>query len=412
MGTITNGIKTVWGIRAALASSNWHPEKLRAHQFRLLSSLLHHAYSRVPFYRSHFDRYGFHPDDFRSLEDLARIPVLDKHLLQTRSPIEFLSSGINPDQCTRISTSGSTGKPLSILLHENGQRAQRIAAWRILFECGFKWTDLTLEIRMTGGPVYPVQRFGIAPKLWLSIQDTPTHWVRNLLTTRPQVLVAGASTLRALAEACPPLTSPPKLIISDSETLYPADRTLIREKLGTDPIDVFGLVEVSNFAWECRHHQGFHISADSHIVELVDNELVVTHLDQSDMPILRYRTGDMAEWSTNSSCPCGRTLPLLRRIHGRAVDSVELPSGRILFWPFFHEILAKFSQLRQWRVIQINNKSLRLQLATDSLTSANIMRELTNQLPEYLEIQTETMTTIPVVAGEKFRAVYREVKSL
>ena len=173
LGTITNGIKTVWGIRAALASSNWPPEKLRAHQFRLLSSLLHHAYSHVPFYRSHFDRHGFHLDYFRSLEDLARIPVLDKHLLQTRSPIEFLSSGINPDKWTRISTSGSTGKPLSILLHENGQRAQRIAAWRILFECGFRWTDLTLEIRMTSGPVYPVRRFGIAPKLRLSIRDTP-----------------------------------------------------------------------------------------------------------------------------------------------------------------------------------------------------------------------------------------------
>lgn len=409
LGTITNGIKTVWGIRSALASSRWQSDKLHVHQFRLLSSLLNHCYNRVPFYKRHFDQHRFHPADFLSLADLVHIPILEKHHLQNSPPADFLASGIDPAGCRKIATSGSSGNPLSILLHENGRRSHRIAAWRILFENGFRWTDQTLEIRMTSGPVYSAQRFGLAPKSWLSIQDTPANWVQVMLSTRPEVLVAGASTLRALAEVSPTLPSPPRLIISDSETLYPADRALISERLGSEPIDVFGLVEVSNFAWECRHHKGFHTSSDSHLVELLKNEIVVTHLDQTDMPILRYRTGDAAEWSNSGHCPCGRTLPLLSRVDGRTLDSVELPSGRTLFWPFFHEILAQFPQLRQWCVIQSTNRSLRLQLVTDPTTAANIAQSLADQLPEPLEISTETLAAIPTPSGKKFRAVLREV---
>ena len=407
---LLNAFQTVAGIYGGLASSRWPIERRRAFQWQRLKQLLQHAYQTVPFYRRHFDEHRFHPRDCLSLADLTKIPLLTKQHLREQGPLDFLSNQVDPAHCLTVATSGSSGAPLQILLAPAGQRAHRVAAWRILFEHGFRWSDTTLEIRMTFGPTHPAQRLGIARKIWLSLLEPPASWVETLNRARPEVLVAGASTLRALADCMPAGGHQPRLIVSDSETLYPADRARIRARLGRDPVDVYGLVELSNFAWECERHDGFHISEDSHIVETVDGELIVTHLDQVDMPILRYRTGDTAVWRP-APCPCGRSLAMLGRIDGRAIDSVVLPSGRTLHWPFFHEILGAFPELRQWRVIQSVDLSVCLQLATAPEQVAAIVRAIETRLPEPLVLRTEVVPAIRLSAGEKFRAVLREVRT-
>ena len=408
MRSLSHGIATFLALRSARASSHWSPARLASHQLHLLQHLLFHAYQYVPFYRQHFDAHSFHPSSLTSLDHLPLIPLLTKQHLRQHAPDFFLAAGIAPHTCQTVATSGSSGAPLRILLDPPGQRAHRVAAWRILFEHGFRWTDHTVEIRMTTGPVHPVQRLGLAPKTWLSLLDSPASWHDTLNRLRPQVLVAGASTLYALAAAGPPLAHSPRLIISDSETLYPTHRALIHSRLGANPIDVYGLVELSNFAWECELRNGFHLSADSHLVEIIDNEIVATHLDQTGFPIIRYRTGDLADPSP-TPCPCGRPLPLLRHIHGRAIDSVTLPSGQTLFWPFFHEILALFPQLQQWRVLQTEPHAIRLQLVTTPNHLPAILSALEARLPEPLHIQPEILDAIPLAPGEKFRAILRQI---
>jgi phenylacetate-CoA ligase len=407
---ISNGISTYWDIRTALGTSRWPAEKLVSHQVRQLKALLAHAYKQVPFYKQHFDRHAFHPSDFNSPCDIARIPPLEKQLLRDTLAKDFLDSRLRVDNCLVISTSGSTGSPLSMRLDSAGQRSQRVAAWRILFEHGFRWTDHTLEIRMTLGPSHPLQRLGIAPKTWLSALDTPESWVQTWNKLQPDVLVGCPSILRAFALAAPNLQHFPRLIFSDTETLYPADREFIKQRLGSNPVDIYGLVELSNFVWECEAHQGYHISADSHWVELaptkLGNEMLVTHLDQFDMPIIRYRTGDLAH-SCDTPCPCGRTLPRLQRIEGRALDSVLLPSGRTLFWIFFHEVLAVFPEIQQWRVVQASRMAITLQLVTSAEHASQIEQSVRNQLPESLELHTEVLNSIPLAPGEKFRAILR-----
>ena len=61
-------------------------------------------------------------------------------------------------------------------------------------------------------------------------------------------------------------------MISDSEALLPTTRALIARAFGADPTDVYGLVELSNFAFECRHRCGLHVTADTHVVEVLDDD--------------------------------------------------------------------------------------------------------------------------------------------
>src|SRR5207237_708266 len=63
-----------------------------------------------------------------------------------------------------------------------------------------------------------------------------------------------------------------RLVISDGEPLVPTTRALVARAFGTVPFDVYGLVELSNFAWECERHDGLHVSADTHLVEIVGDD--------------------------------------------------------------------------------------------------------------------------------------------
>ncbi len=417
--TLLNGWKTVRLIRQTLASSRWPRERLRQLQEERLRKLLVHAYHNVPLYRSLYDKAGFRPDEFRSLDDLGKIPILQKQRLKEASPEEVLAQGIHPHHCATVNTSGSTGTPLRIFLRTGDEQWQRAVAWRILFEHGFRWTDRTLEIRMTFGRRFFIQRLGFAPKEWVSILDPPEVWVRRLIETRPDVIVAGAGTLYALADSIQSLSLDlprPRIIISDSETLSPATRHLVRRVLESDPVDVYGLVELSNFAWECEIRSGFHVSADSHIVEIAaqpgePGPLIATALGMWTMPIIRYDTGDLAEVDARP-CPCGRSLPRLGRIYGRTVDSVVLADGRRLFWPFFHEVLGRYDELRQWRILQESPQDLRVQVVLSNGSVgllARIDADLRRGLPGKIHLRLEPVDRIPIIPGEKTRMIISRV---
>ena len=416
---LLDGWKTVRLIRQALASSRWRREDLRQVQEERLRNLLMHAYQNVPLYRGLYTEAGYHPEKFRSLDDIDKIPILQKDRLKQASPEEIVAQGIDPHRCGVVETSGSTGTPLRIFLGAIDQQWQRVVAWRILFEHGFRWTDRTLEIRMTFGRTFSVQRLGIAPKEWCSILDPPEFWAQRMVETRPDVIVAGAGTLQALAETVQTLglnLPSPRLIVSDSETLSPATRQLVRRALGRNPVDVYGLVELSNFAWECERRSGFHVSADSHIVEVAaasgePGPIITTALGMWTMPMIRYETGDLAEVET-TLCPCGRTLPLLKRIYGRRVDSVALQDGRRIFWPFFHEVLGRYDELGQWRILQDEINEVHLQIVVTNNVQGLLSRiesDLQAVLPGEIRLRVERVETIPVSPGEKTRMIISKV---
>lgn len=400
-------------LRQARGSSRRPAAWFHRRQEAVLHRLLRHAYDRVPLYRRLYDEAGFRPEAFRSLSDLDRIPPLTKALLKEARPDEAIARGTDRASCTLEHTSGSTGMPLQFVRGRFDRCWTRAVAWRILFEHGFRWTDRTLEIRMQTGPTYAVQGLGLAPKNWISILEPPETWVDSLVTLRPQCLVAGAATLDLLAAAteAAPIT-PPRIVISDSEPLTPAMRARIHRALGTAPVDVYGLEEVSNFAWECERRDGLHVSADSHIVEVGAatgevGPVTVTALGLWTMPFIRYQTGDLAVAAPHA-CGCGRSLPLLSALHGRAVDSIALPGGRQLPWVFFHELLGAEPAIEQWQVRQPRPDEILVLLklrTSDDAPAARIRDEMQTRLPPDVCVMVDPTASIPLESNGKRRLI-------
>ena len=129
-------------------------------------------------------------------------------------------------------------------------------------------------------------------------------------------------------------------------------------------------------AVQCPETEQYHVQAESVLVEVIDDDgrwcepgeigrVVVTTLHNFAMPLIRYDIGDYAE--VGEPCPCGRGLPVLRRIVGRQRNMAILPDGRVV-WPCMNsQVLISgkidsLSEMRQFQVIQIEPDTVEFRL--------------------------------------------------
>ncbi|HUR07930.1 MAG TPA: hypothetical protein VM347_35680, partial [Nonomuraea sp.] len=139
-------------------------EIARARDRRVRQTVLH-AYRSVPYYRELLPRLGLSPDDFRTADDLARLPILEREDIQA-NPRAFLSSAYREDRCLAVRTGGSTGKSLPVLCDSAavlqstayGRRDQAILTRLLGRSYGYREVIFGSSSGITGS----TERFGLA----------------------------------------------------------------------------------------------------------------------------------------------------------------------------------------------------------------------------------------------------------
>src|SRR5207253_1358560 len=171
----------------------------------------------------------------------------------------------------------------------------------------------------------------------------------------PEVIVAYTNPLyvfaRALAQRRVTPFSP-RAIVVGAEKLHGFQRELIEAVFQAPVFETYGSREFMLIAAECDRHAGLHVTADNLVVEVLDDDgrptpggeegnVVVTDLFNYGMPFIRHVIGDraVAGWGT---CPCGRGLPLLKKVTGRRLDILRTPDGRQIPGEFFPHLLKDF----------------------------------------------------------------------
>jgi phenylacetate-CoA ligase len=149
-------------------------------------------------------------------------------------------------------------------------------------------------------------------------------------------------------------------IYCGAEVVDPALRERARTALGVEIAENYGSTEAF-VAWECRDGR-LHVNAEHVLVEIVDEagrsaepgvlgRMLVTTLQNSVMPLVRYEIGDWGALA-GGRCPCGRTLPLLERVAGRAVSLFRTATGRIVTpWDIVVRIKYR-NDVRQYQIVQ------------------------------------------------------------
>jgi phenylacetate-CoA ligase len=349
------------------------PEAIKAFQEAKLNSLLQYLNSKSPFYKKLFINNKIDLSEIKKLEDLHLIPTTSKDDLQ-KNNWDFLCVPKH-DIVEYTSTSGTLGKPVVVGLTEND--LERLAYNEcISFACAEGTSDdvyqlmLTLDRQFMAGMAYyqGIRKLGagvvrVGPGL-------PSMQWETIERLQPTTLVAVPSFIIKLIEFAAEHKidlnkSSVKKAICIGEGLRTADLELniigrkIKEVWDIDLFSTYASTEMQTAFTECRCGKGGHHHPELLIVEVLDEnkqpakpgvpgEVVITTLGVEGMPLLRYKTGDIAAFY-NEPCTCGRKTVRLGPIVGRNQQMIKL-KGTTIYPQGIFEILNSTEYVRDYVV--------------------------------------------------------------
>lgn len=409
------------------------PASLETLRLAMLRRLLLHAQAKVPYYREMFRREDFHPDDLRSPDDLAQLPILTKDMVRERKN-ELLREDVSLDNLQPHFSGGSTGVPLAF--HREPQYADYAAAgtYRNLAQCGWKpgefvayfwgWDDrlasmspIVFEMRQRLRRFYqfdPFQSGAAEMDLWIR------KWQRLPFTVAygyTSTMARFAEHVRARGYQPPPL----KGVFCTAEKLHPPQRAVLESVFGCKVYDCYGSSEIQNISTECSSGN-MHINSDFVLVETPQLEvaatarpLIVTSLLNFGMPFIRYRNDDCGELLSHS-CTCPNAFPLMKLGISRVSDNFTLPNGRVVHGEFFTHLLYGTQGIANFQFHQERTDSITLWyvpaaegVKAKSRTFAEVARQVERLAPGQLTFVVKETDTIPLSRTGKHRFVRSDV---
>ena len=381
---------TMLAVQFQLLQSQWWPgARLERAQLGQLRQLLSHAYETIPFHRARLTAAGYDPGQSLTWETFRRLPFLTRGEIQEQGPA-LLSTRIPPGhgRVGQGETSGSTGRPITFYQTELTQ-----FFWRAFTLREHLWhrrdftgklagirTKVEAQEHANWGPAV-AGVFDTGPSVTLNIRTDVDAQLDWLSRQNPDYLVTHPSNLRALAQrALPRRVALPRLKQARTfgEALSGDVRALCRAAWGVAIADIYSAEEVGYIALQCPEHEHYHVQSEGVLVEVLREDgsgcgpgeigrVVITALHNFAMPLVRYQIGDFAQ--VGVPCPCGRGLPVLSRVMGRARNMIRLPDGR-QHWPSFPaELWTEVAPVHQFRLVQRALDAIEVELVAGRVLS-------------------------------------------
>ena len=339
-------------------------DELRSLQLKRLQQTLHHAYANSPVYRAKFDAAGVHPDDCKSLADIAKFPFTTKADLRDSYPFGMFA--VPREQCARIhASSGTTGKPTVV-----GYTLKDIDTWatvvaRSIRAGGARPGDMVHVSYGYGlftggmGAHYGAEKLGLTvvpfgggqtERQVQLIQDFKS----NIIMVTPSYMLAIADEFER--QGIDPKSSSLRIGIFGAEPWTNDMRAAIEKRMAIDAVDIYGLSEVMGpgVASECiETKDGPTIWEDHFYPEIIHpetgepvqdgemGELVFTSLTKEALPIIRYRTRDLTRLLPGTARPGMRRM---EKITGRS-DDMMIIRGVNVFPSQIEELILKRAEL-------------------------------------------------------------------
>ena len=317
-------------------------KKLQGERLRATVEL---EYNNVPAYRKRMDEAGVKPEDINGIEDIVKLPFMQKTDLRDNFPYGLFAADLK--DIVRIQgSSGTTGKPIVSGYTENDIKVWTEMVARALTAAGGTKDDI-IQIAygyglFTGGlgahqgateigaTVIPMSS-GNTQRQIIMMKELGT----TMLCCTPSYATYLAETIREMG------IKPEELKLKSgcfgAEPWTEEMRQHLEELLDFDALDIYGLTEVGGpgVAFECMEKHGMHINEDHVLAEIIDpiteeplpddtpGELVFTTLTKTGVPMIRYRTHDICTLH-HGTCACGRTTVKMSRITGRTDDMLVI----------------------------------------------------------------------------------------
>jgi phenylacetate-CoA ligase len=368
-------------------------DELRDLQLERLQTALGHAYENVPFYRRSFDAAGVHPDDCKSLADLAKFPMTTKADLRDNYPFGMLA--VDRSKIARVhASSGTTGKPTIVSYTRHDLDVWSSVMARSLSVAGVRAGQMVQVSTGYGlftgglGQHYGAERLGCA--VIPASGGATARQVQMIDDLRPDAIFVTTTYMLTILDeferqGLDPAASSLQVAICGGEPWTEAMRSEIEARGGLDALDLYGLSEVigPGVAMESPvTKDGPHIWEDHFYPEIIfadgsvlpdgsPGELVLTSLTREGMPVIRYRTRDLTRLLPGTACPPFRRMQM---VTGRSDDLIIL-RGVNVFPTQIEEIvlgtpgLAPHFQLLRTRSNRMDELTVVAEAAADADTA-------------------------------------------
>lgn len=407
----------------------WPPETLAAHQLRQAERLIAHAAKTVPFYRGRLAGLAALPPGALTFDAWRALPVLERRDIQDHGP-ELVARSLPPGHGRRVqyTTSGSMGRPIRVqgsAVSHAFRRALKLRGnfWHRRDFAGTlaaiqRLTPAIRRLMAAPGPVSWAAGYPTGPMLHRDIAGSLDDHLDWLAECDPDYLLTYPTFACELARrALERGLRLPRLREVDAmgEALGAGVREAVARAWNVPVIDIYVAQEVGPIALQCPAGEHYHVQAESLLVEVVDDDgrpveeggegrVVVTTLHNFAMPLIRYELGDRAV--LGGPCACGRGLPVLERILGRARNMVTLPSGEKTWARISGAALLEIAPLRQIQMVQRSREAIEVYLAAtrplDAAEEAALRKALTEALNHPFAFRLHYVDEIPRSPGGKF----------
>lgn len=409
--------------------------EIQAFQESRLQELIHYAAERSPFYKQHFKRHNIIPSTIQTLADLRRIPATRKNDLQQYN-WEFLCVP-KSDIIEFTSTSGTLGKPVIIALTE-GDLNRLAYNEEASFKCASGTASdvfqlmLTLDRQFMAGMAYyqGIRRLGgsvarVGPGLPSMQLETIDRLGATVLVAVPSFLMKLIDYAKAKGIDLNSTTVKKAVCIGESIRRPDFSHNIIGQRIA-DNWDIqlystYASTEMQTAFTECSHGVGGHLRPELIIVEMLDDdknpvppgvpgEVTVTTIGVEGMPLIRYRTGDIAV-SHHEPCKCGRNTLRLGPVIGRKQQLIKF-KGTTIYPSGIFEIMNEIDCVRDYVVeaftSDLGTDEIRVYVAADGPYQDDAVRTLSaafqsrlRVVPQINVVSDESLEKMQHAPGER-----------
>jgi len=376
-------------------------KKLQELQLERLKKTVKLVYENIPYYKKKFKEIGIKPDDIKTLEDIRKLPFTTKDDLRKKAPFGMMATSL--DNCIELhSSSGTTGIPVTACYTPNDIEAWSEVMARCLSMSGLTKKDVFQNPipygTFTGafGFHYGAQKVGA---MVIASGKGQSERQIKLMEYYGTTFISGVTSyVVRLGQVAHEIGIDPKKLkvrngVFGAEMFTSGLKKRIMNTWNMDVHDSYGLTEMCGpgVSTDCDQHDGLHLWEDHFLIECIDpktlepvdleeeGEIILTTLTKEGMPLLRYRTRDIAKLYDEEVCECGRTHIKHSTIKGRSDDMIII-RGTNIFPGQIESVLMKNPSVGgNWRMVlttvndidnltvEVETKQILSQIETENL---------------------------------------------
>ena len=432
------GDRTFYPTYKKLIQNQWKTyEELKEEQQKQLRNMINFAYKNVPYYHKLFDDLKLSPDDIKNVEDLEKLPIVNKEIIKHNWD-DFKPVNLIKLKYYERTTGGSTGTPFKYRLYKFDRflgGALLYRGWGYAgYELGDKMVFLagaSLDIGTKSYLAKRVHEIARNIKKFSSFdmgEKEMREYVNIINAFNPKFLRGYASSIYFFAkwikenniEIYQPLA-----VFTTAEKLYPTMKEKIGDVFNCDVYDAYGLNDGGLGAYECSEHSGLHIDTERSIMEVVDKdgnqletgegEILATSLYNYAMPFIRYDTGDVGT-IIDDVCGCGREYKLLKELVGRSVDILVTPEGKNVHGWFFLYIFWDYCKgVKEYQVVQEKLDKIVIKIVPEEdfdEKQLDKIREIVRIRSEGWNIEFKFVDEIERTGAGKYKFIVSEIREM